>query len=63
MVAGQKTGRVKYLGPTKFAPGYEFYIFLRQSGIVAKGFILQITGSDFLTYFSLIILRSDQTES
>ena len=47
MVAGQKTGRVKYLGPTKFAPGYEFYVFLRQSGLVAKGFILQITGSDF----------------
>ena len=36
MVAGQKTGRVKYLGPTKFAPGYAFYIFLRQSGSFFK---------------------------
>ena len=51
MVAGQKTGRVKYLGPTKFAPGYEFYVFLPQSSLVAK-FILQITGSDFLIYHS-----------
>ena len=52
MVAGQKTGRVKYLGPTKFAPGYEFYVFLPQSSLVAKEFILQITGSDFLIYHS-----------
>ena len=52
MVAGQKTGRVKYLGPAKFAPGYEFYVFLPQSSLVAKEFILQITGSDFLIYDS-----------
>ena len=46
MVAGQKTGRVKYLGPTKFAPGYAFYIFWGQSGSFFK-----LKGSDFLTVF------------
>ena len=58
MVAGQKTGRVKYLGPTKFAPGYAFYIFLRQSGSFFK-LKVQISWP----YFSLIIFLSDQTES